>query len=387
MDVSTPAGPLIVSLTARVVSSTSGPPLATLSVGRFVGREIVLVTVTCEDGTVGYGEAFHGQAGSAVADVVNTVLQPVVVGRRPSATAEISQIVRRRYLASHGASSVFRLALSGIDMAMWDAHGKLLGQPVHRLLGGSSSSFPVYAGGFALGIQEPETLVDEARRLVDEGAWTALKLRIGESPESDLARVRAVREAFGDGMRVMVDANLGQAYDVGRIAGALGGLGVEWLEEPFERGFRWRYAALRARGVVPIAGGENLRGAEEFFDWATAGALDVAQPDASRVGGITEMLRIAAVAAAAGVRFVPHISHSVLNHAAALHVLSATGSLDLCEGDASPVNDFRDRIVRGGVVWRDGMGVLSDEPGLGAVVDEAAVEQALAGGDAGDDSA
>jgi D-galactarolactone cycloisomerase len=379
--------PSIVSLTARVVSSTAGPPLAALSVGRFVGREIVLVTVECDDGTVGYGEAFHGQAGSAVADVVNTVLQPVVVGRSPSETAEVSELVRRRYLVSHGASSVLRLALSGIDMAMWDAHGKVLKLPVYRLLGGSATSIPVYAGGFALGIQPPDELVVEARRLVDSGWTTALKLRLGETPVSDLARVRAVREAFGDEMRLMVDANLGQSYDMARVAGALGELGVEWLEEPYERGFRSRYATLRARGAVPIAGGENLRGAEEFFDWLAAGALDVAQPDASRVGGITEMLRIAAVTSAAGVRFVPHISHSAINHAAALHVLSAIASRDLCEGDASPVNDFRDRIVTGGVVWRDGRGVLSDAPGLGVTIDEYAVQAALAGGGAGDYSA
>jgi D-galactarolactone cycloisomerase len=379
--------PAIVSLTARVVSSTAGPPLAALSVGRFVGREIVLVTLACDDGTVGYGEAFHGQAGAAVAEVVNTVLQPIVVGRSPSETAEVSEIVRRRYLVSHGASSVFRLALSGIDMAMWDAHGKVLKLPVHRLLGGSATSIPVYAGGFALGIQPPDELVVEARRLVDSGWTTALKLRLGQTPVSDLARVRAVREAFGDEMRLMVDANLGQRYDVGRIAGALGELGVEWLEEPYERGFRLRYATLRARGAVPIAGGENLRSAEEFFDWLAAGALDVAQPDASRVGGITEMLRIAAVTSAAGARFVPHISHSVINHAAALHVLSAIASRDLCEGDASPVNDFRDRIVTGGVVWRDGQGVLSDAPGLGVTVDEHAVRAARTGGGARDYSA
>jgi D-galactarolactone cycloisomerase len=84
------------------------------------------------------------------------------------------------------------------------------------------------------------------------------------------------------------------------------------------------------------------------------------------------------------VRFVPH---SVINHAAALHVLSAVASRDLCEGDASPVNDFRDRIVTGGVAWRDGHGVLSDAPGLGVAVDEGAVQVALAGGGAGDYSA
>jgi D-galactarolactone cycloisomerase len=365
------SGGQIVGLRARVLASTDGPPLAALSVGQFRGREIVLVTVTCADGTVGYGEAFHGQAGRAVAEIVNTVLQDVVVGRAASETATVAEIVRRRFMSSHGISSAFRFALSGIDMAMWDAHGKRLGCPVHRLLGGGARSFPVYAGGFALGLQPAEDLVAEARRLIGEQGWKAIKLRIGESPTGDIARVAAVREAFGDELRIMVDANLGQAYDLGRIAGPLGELGVEWLEEPYERGARGRYAVLRARGQVPIAGGENLRGAEEFQDWIAGGALDIAQPDASRVGGITEMLRIAAVVRAAGLRFVPHISHSVLNHAAALHVLSAVPSSDLCEADASPVNIFRDGVFGGGVTHEQGIAFLGDGDGLGVTVDEA----------------
>jgi D-galactarolactone cycloisomerase len=372
----TPSGVRIVSLEARRLVSHG--QLARISVGRFDRREMILVKVLCSDGTIGYGESFPGQAASAVAEIVNVSLQPLVVGRGPDETAALSAVIRRRFLAGHAAASAFRCALSGVDMAMWDAHGKVLGIPVHRLLGGSTTAVAGYAGSFALGIQPPDELVAEARRLVDTQGWSALKLRIGQTPAADVAGVAAVREAFGAEMRIMVDANLGQAYDLGRIAGELGRLGVEWLEEPYERTARSRYAALRARGVVPVAGGENLRSAEEFLDWASAGALDVAQPDASRVGGITEMLRIAAVADAAGIRFVPHISHSALNHAASLHVLSAIGSSDMCEGDAAPVNAFRDGVISGGVAYRDGMMHLADAPGLGAAVDEAALDQVAA---------
>jgi D-galactarolactone cycloisomerase len=366
----------ITSLEARLL--TARGQLARISVGRFDRREMLLVKVVCSDGTVGYGESFPGMAAAAVAEVINVNLRPLVVGRRPNETAALSELVRRRYLAAHAAASAFRCALGGVDMAMWDAHGKLLGMPVYALLGGSDTTFPGYAGSFALGIQPPAELVTEAQGLVATHGWTALKLRIGEAPRADLARVTAVREAFGDDMRVMVDANMGQSYDLGRIAPELGRLGVEWLEEPFERPARSRYAALRARGLVPIAGGENLRSAEEFYDWASTGALDVAQPDASRVGGITEMLRIAAVVRAAGLRFVPHISHSALNHAASLHVLSALGSNDLCEGDAAPVNEFRDGVIHGGVEYRDGMMHLNDAPGLGATVDEGALSRVAA---------
>lgn len=366
----------IVAVEGRVLISPG--LLARISQGQFERREIVLVAVRCSDGTVGYGEAFSGSAGSAVAELVNTALAPIVVGRAPHETAAVSGLVRHRLMNSHAASSAFRYALAGIDLAMWDAHGKLAGVPVYQLLGGTQTSFPAYAGSFALGIQPPDELVAEARELVDRQGWTVLKLRIGADARRDLAGVRAVREAFGDEMRIAVDSNMGQHYELGQIAAALGELGVEWLEEPYERPRRARYIALRARGTVPIAGGENLRSAEEFFDWTAAGALDVCQPDASRVGGITEMLRIAAVVDAAGLRFVPHISHSALNHAASLHIMSAIGSQDLCEGDAAPVNAFRDGAIHGGVEYHDGMMHLTGGPGLGVEVDEGALES-LAG--------
>lgn len=367
----------ITSVSARIVVSDAGRPVM-LGAGPVARRECVLVTVTCEDGTTGYGEAFPGMASGVVRAAVEDVLAPAAIGGSPAETGELSALVRRRHLLAHSAASAIRLGLSGLDMAMWDAHGKALGVPVHALLGGSRTAFDVYAGGFALGIQPAPDLLREVRALVDAGWVNGVKLRIGTTPAEDLARVRAVRQELRGGARLMVDANYGQRYDAARIAPVLSDLGVEWLEEPYPRGLRGRYAALHARSPVPIAGGENLRGAEEFFDWLAGGTLDVAQPDCSRVGGITEMLRIAAVAGAAGVRFVPHISHSALNHAATLAVLSAIGSEDLCEGDASPINEFRDVIFSGGVRWGDGRAELTGGPGLGVAVDEEAVGRAQA---------
>jgi D-galactarolactone cycloisomerase len=364
----------ITSVTARLLRSEIGVPVA-LSVGRLVGRDVVLVTVTCEDGTVGHGESFPGRAPGGVIAAVEEVLAPLVVGRLPSEAAEVSAQMRDLHLNAHSASSVMRLGLAGVDTAMWDAHGKALGLPLHQLLGGSRTTFDVYAGGFALGIQPTDELIAEGRRLLEAGWANGLKLRLGKTLTEDIARVTAVREAFGADQRLMVDANFGLQYDAGRIAPALGPLLVEWLEEPYMRPRRAQYVALRGRSPVPIAGGENLRSAEEFFDWIGAGALDVAQPDLSRVGGVTEMLRIGHVAAAGGVRFVPHISHGALNHAATLHVLSALGAHDLCEGDASPINEFRDTVFRGGVTWHDGRATLSDAPGLGVEVVDAEVER------------
>ncbi|MCI2423204.1 mandelate racemase/muconate lactonizing enzyme family protein [Saccharopolyspora sp. K220] len=365
--------PRITSLDARVVSYRFAARPEPLSLGSALRRDVVLVRVTCEDGSVGYGESFHGHAGSAVAEIVNTTMQEVVVGREPHETVAVNAETFRRFVLAAGMSGGLLLALSGIDIAMWDAWGKVKGEPVHRLLGGSATDFEVYGGGFTLGFQPPDELAREVRRMVDGMGFRAVKLRIGDAPERDLARVRHIRETFGGELDIMVDANLGHRYDVGRLAPELGDLGVGWLEEPYPTGSPESFVALRSRGRVPVAAGENLGGAHEFADWIRRGALDVVQPDVSRVGGITEALRIAALARAAGLRFAPHISHSCLNHAATLHVLSAAGGDGLFEADGSVVNPFRDGVFSSETVIADGRASVPQDPGLGVVVDEAAL--------------
>ncbi|MFC6021265.1 mandelate racemase/muconate lactonizing enzyme family protein [Plantactinospora solaniradicis] len=367
--------PRITSLDARVVSYRFDNRPRPLSLGSALRRDVVLVRVVCEDGTVGYGESFHGHAGSAVAEIVNTTMQEVVVGREAYETLAVNRETFARFILSAGMSGGFLLALSGIDLAMWDAWGKIKGEPVHHLLGGSATDFALYGGGFTLGFQPPPELAEEVGRMRDSFGWQAVKLRIGDSPERDVARVRHIREVFGEELSIMVDANLGHRYDVARVAPALADLGVGWLEEPYAPGSPARFVALRARGLVPVAAGENLGGAHEFADWIDRGALDVVQPDVSRVGGITEALRIAALARAANLRFAPHISHSVLNHAATLHLLSAAGGDGVFEADGSVENPFRDGVLSGGPVLADGRASLPTEPGLGVVVDEGALHR------------
>lgn len=361
--------PRITALDARVVSYRFPVPPQPLAVGSARRRDVVLVRVVCEDGTVGYGESFHGHAGSAVAEVVNTTMREVVVGREPHETQDVNAETFHRFVNAAGRFGGFLLALSGIDIAMWDAWGKITGQPVHRLLGGSADSVDVYGGGFTLGFQPVEELAAEVARMRDTLGLSAVKLRIGEDPVGDLARVRHIRNVFGDGLEILVDANLGHRYDMARVAGELGALGVGWLEEPYPPHQPRRFTQLRARGQVPLAAGENLGGAAEFADWIDRGALDVVQPDISRVGGITEALRIGAMARAAGLRFVPHISHSCLNHAATLHMSSAVGG-GLFEADGTEVNPFRDGVFSSGVTVAGGQASLPVTPGLGVVVDE-----------------
>ncbi|MGH7276661.1 MAG: mandelate racemase/muconate lactonizing enzyme family protein, partial [Candidatus Rokuibacteriota bacterium] len=175
------------------------PPDAsvTLGIGRAVKRDAVVVKVTTDDGLVGYGEAHHGRAPGSVAHLVNTTLRQLVLGMDAADVTGVWARVYKMQLGSHGMGAAAAIGLSGIDMALWDIRGKATGWPLYRLLGGAARPIPAYAGGVSLGYQEPDALVEEARALVEAG-YRALKLRVGDSPARDLARVAAVRRAFGD---------------------------------------------------------------------------------------------------------------------------------------------------------------------------------------------
>ncbi|MFE1644425.1 mandelate racemase/muconate lactonizing enzyme family protein [Microbacterium sp. P01] len=340
-----------------------------IGTGSILRRDLVLVRVELADGTIGYGEAFHGHAGTAVAEIVNTTMQEVVLGRRANEMLAVREETRDRFLIASGMGG-FIFALSGIDIAMWDAYGKSSSRPAWQLLNAVTPDFPAYAGGFTLGYSTPELLVADLQGLRDRG-YRAAKVRVGDGFEADVARVLAARSALGEDFRIMTDANLGQNYDVSRLATVLGEIGAEWLEEPFAPGRRGDFRALSSLRRVPLAAGENLFGADAFAEWIGEGAIQVAQPDVSRVGGITEAIRIGHVTQAHGARFVPHISHSALNHAATLTVMSAVGSTDFFEADPTAENPFRNGAISGGALVMDGRASLGEEPGLGVEVDEA----------------
>ena len=189
----------------------------TLGIGRAVKRDAVVVKVTTDDGLVGYGEAHHGRAPGAVAHLVNTTLRQLVQGLEATDVVGVWARIYKMQLGSHGLGAATAIGMSGIDMALWDIRGKAVGWPLYRLLGGVSRPIPAYAGGVSLGYQEPAALVEEARALVATG-YRALKLRIGDSPARDLARVGAVRKAFGDELVLLTDANTGYSVEDARKA-------------------------------------------------------------------------------------------------------------------------------------------------------------------------
>jgi L-alanine-DL-glutamate epimerase-like enolase superfamily enzyme len=141
----------------------------TLGVGRAVKRDSVVVKVVTEGGLVGWGESHHGRAHSAVAKLVNTTLRLLVAGMNAADTVGVWKKIYDKQLASHGMGAGTCLAMSGIDMALWDIRGKAVGWPLYKLLGGSARPIPAYAGGVSLGYQDPTKLVDEAMPHRDAG--------------------------------------------------------------------------------------------------------------------------------------------------------------------------------------------------------------------------
>jgi len=343
----------------------------TMGVGSTLKRDAIVIKVETSEGITGYGESHPGRSPGAICSLIHNTLAPLIVGQDAHDVVGIWQRVHRMQFSSHGLSGGAALAHSGIDMALWDIRGKAANLPLYKLLGGSARRIPAYAGGIALGYQEPESLADEARSYVEQG-YKAVKLRLGDTVNNDIARVRKVRQALGADIDILTDANT--AYTIAqarRVLPVLAEIQAGWLEEPFAcNDFASYREAARITPLVPIAAGENHFMRFEFAQLLEAGAVQVWQPDLSKTGGITEGVRIAAMASAFRIPINAHSSATGLNHAATLHFLAATENAGYFEACVSHFNPFRDMFGTTFKIGQDGCVQPSEAPGLGLEVDE-----------------
>ncbi len=289
-------------------------------------RRSLVVEVETADGTVGYGEAFGPPATNAA--LIEEVYAPLLRGRdardRETLWLELYNAMR-----DHGRKGTAPEALSAVDIALWDLLGKHFGVPCHRLAGRRfRSQVAAYATGFyrkraagGLTGQAP-LLVKEALRYVAAG-FTALKVKIGFGIEDDVTVVRAVREAVGPEVRLMVDAN--HAYDraaAREVARRLAPLEIDWFEEPLVPEDQRGLGRFRRESPIPVAAGEAEFGRWGFAELLRHEAVDVVQPDCCAAGGLTEALKIADLADAAHVRCIPHVWGTGVAVAAALQMLA-----------------------------------------------------------------
>jgi L-alanine-DL-glutamate epimerase-like enolase superfamily enzyme len=348
----------------------------TMGVGSTTKRDAIIVRVQTDAGITGYGEAHPGRSPGAITSLIHGTIAPMLVGMQATDVVGAWQRVHRMQLSSHGLGAGAALALSGIDMALWDIRGKAAGMPLYELLGGTRRRVPAYAGGIALGYQPKESLADEAQGYIERG-YKALKLRLGDSAQLDIDRVLHVREVLGEGVDILTDANTVYTMaDARRVLPVLADIRAGWLEEPFAcNDFASYRDAAQITPLVPIAAGENHYTRFEFAQLLEAGAVKVWQPDLSKCGGITEGVRIAAIASAWRIPVHPHSSATGLNHAATLHFMAATENSGYFEACVSKYNPFRDMFGTIFEIGRDGCVEPPSGPGLGVEVDESLFEK------------
>ena len=371
----TPVDLRIVDVRARTISHRLDGQGVRFGIGRAIKRDAVIVRVEADNGLVGFGEAHHALSPTTVAELVNTSLREIALGSDPTLIEDLWHRVYRYQIRSHGMGEGVYIALSGLDMALWDLTGKALGLPVCRLLGAAPKRFPAYAGGITLGYQEPSALSDELAGYVERFGFGAAKLRLGDTVERDVARVRRIRNDFGPDFAIMVDVNTAYDWvDLLRLLPALEDLDVAWLEEPFPRRELDALAELRRRSKVPIAAGENHYGRDDMRELLGRRCIDVVQGDASKTGGISELKKISDLATLHRLRFAPHTSHTNLNYAATLHVMSASPVAYFFEAAGIRDNGFSEAAITAPIDIRDGYVETPDLPGLGVTVDEAALD-------------
>ncbi|SHI07047.1 mandelate racemase/muconate lactonizing enzyme family protein [Pollutimonas bauzanensis] len=344
----------------------------TMGVGSTLKRDAIIIRVETSEGITGYGESHPGRSPGAITSLIHNTLAPLLQGMDATDVVGAWQRVHRMQFSSHGLGAGAALALSGIDMALWDIRGKAANMPLYELLGGSRRRIPAYAGGIALGYQPAAALAAEAQSYVERG-YKALKLRIGDTVKDDIERVTHVRQALGDDIDILTDANTAYTIaQVRRVLPVLADIQAGWLEEPFAcNDFASYREAARITPLVPIAAGENHFMRFEFAQMLEAGAVQVWQPDLSKTGGITEGIRIAALASAFRIPVHAHSSATGLNHAATLHFLAATENAGYFEACVSQFNPFRDMFGPTFQIGADGCVEPPSGPGLGVEVDEA----------------
>lgn len=358
----------------------------TTDFGRIAAFDSTLVRVETEGGLVGFGEAKAavGSAGTSAALVtcIEQELAPLLIGEDARDISRLWDVMyngsRAHYAIERG--HAFPIlgrrgltigALAGIDMALWDLLGKSLGVPVWRLLGGRRHGrMPAYASG---GWAPVGGIVAELQLFADRGSFKAVKMRVGAGDgtlEHSIRRVQAARAGLDPAIGIMCDAHgTWTVVEAKRFCRAVAACDLGWLEEPVCADDKRGQAEVRSSTDIPIASGESEFTRFDFRDLIELRAVDILQPDLSIAGGITEAMRIEALASAHQLRFAPHLWGGVLTFASGLHVAAVASSGFILEYSlgANPmlhelaVEDFP--VVEGHIE-------IPDRPGLGVTIDE-----------------
>ena len=327
--------------------------------GAMSGFEVVTVRVTDADGAEGVGYTFTcGVNGGAIADILGREMAPRVLGRDADL---IEAIWKDMWWAFHyaGRGGPTVLALSALDMALWDLNARRAGLPLWRLLGGFDPKVPCYAGGIDLDLTAAE-LIDQTHGNIANG-HRAIKMKVGRDRLSeDVAKIAAMREAFGPDMPLMVDANMKYTVDQAvRAARAFQPFDLTWFEEPIPPDDPAGHMRILRDGGIPIASGENLR---SLWDFRTAieGGVTFPEPDVTNCGGITPFMKIAHLAEAYHLPVTSHGAHDIT-----VHLLAACPNRSYLEAHGFGLENY----VETPLILQDGYAIAPERPGHGVAFD------------------
>ena len=343
------------------------------TMGSFRFHSWLIVEVMTDTGEVGIGNA--ALSPRVTKSLIDNYLKPILIGQNPWDSEYLWQTMYRRTMA-FGRKGVGMVAISAIDIALWDLLGKVVKQPVFRLLGGKTKQkIPVYAS--RLYSQPLDELAKEVQKYKDEG-YRAMKLRFGWGPvdgaagmQRNVELVRTARQVLGEEIDLMADAYMGWTLDYARrMLPLLAPFHLRWVEEPVIPDSIAGYAALKAMNIVPISGGEHEFTMYGFRDMLEAKAVDIIQFDTNRVGGITQARKVCAMAEAFEVPVIPHAGqmHN-------FHVVMASLNSPMAEFfpmvDVEIGNELFWYIFEGEPLPKNGYIELDEnKPGLGLTINE-----------------
>lgn len=346
------------------------------SIKTLTHREHLLVRIESDAGIEGVGFCLQDISGRAAKAALDDLLVPMVLGQDPR---DITRIWERMYWQTVRAGRRGNLlhALSAVDIALWDHQAKLAGMPLYKLLGAYREEVPAYASGgyYYEGLDMLTKLEEEVRGYMEQG-FKAVKMKIGRLDiDSEVQRVKLVREIIGPDVRLMVDAN--QAYlDVNecvKLCKRIEEYDITWFEEPMPVDMVEAHVRLRKQTSIPLATGEVAATRWEFQELIRSGAIDYIQPDATMCGGVSEWLRIAALAGAQGVSVAPHYHWDI--H---VHLGCATREVVILEKFVgTDVKNFDLVIKNPRQLTSNGTLVPPSGPGLGIEWDEEAIKKYL----------
>ncbi len=334
-------------------------PLSDSIHGEMPYFELITVRLRCDSGLEGLGYTYTvGHGGSAVATLIEKELSEVIAGQPALAQEDLWQRMARSCNWISGGA--LTLAISAVDIAVWDLKGKAANQPLYRLLGGMHDRVPCYAGGVDLHFS-----LDELKAQADgfrEAGFGAIKMKVGRANWlEDVERVAAMRDYLGEAFALMIDANTGYSTPVAiQAAQAMRSLNLVWFEEPTVHTDYDGHRRIQEQGGIPVATGENMKSLFEFREMIARGGVTFPQPDITNMGGITAWLKVAHLAEAFN---LPVSTHGV--HDIQVHLLCAAPNRSYLEMHLFSLDDYVEHRFQ----LEDGMAVAPNRPGHGVVLD------------------